>query len=54
MVQNFSSGAATFGSALTGQTSYHYKQLNKVDDGYYTLIKNSSGWEIQHLLIILI
>ncbi|MBL7703081.1 MAG: T9SS type A sorting domain-containing protein [Ferruginibacter sp.] len=44
VVENFSSGTNTFGNPLSGITSYHYQQANKVDDGYYTLQKNTSAW----------
>lgn len=44
VIENFGSGTATFGPPEFGSTAYHYDQLNKVDDGYYTIIKNSAGW----------
>lgn len=44
VVENFGSGTNTFGNPLSGITSYHYQQANKVDDGYYTLQKSSSAW----------
>lgn len=43
-VQTYGSGVAANGSPLPGLTSYHYGSTNKVDDGYYTIIKNSASW----------
>lgn len=40
----FGNGTPAYGAALNGFTSYHYLANGVLSDGYYSLVKNSSGW----------